>query len=499
MARQGEAADLRLVVSFLRSLANWTQEELSRASGVDRGLISDYELGDKAPTRRTLERLASAVRLPFSHLEALLPMFRAARLARDGGADSGGGAPEGESPQRVAESLDQAILSTVLSRIQPHLLELEALMTGAREVLPIQARRQADELWESLSGLAPKRRRAAVEAEPRYWTWALAERLCAESELAAAHRADRAAELAKLALRVAELAPGSEPWRSRIQGYAWAFVANARRVQGDLPGAEEAFGRSDRLWEAGATADPGVLDGSRLLDLKGSLRRYQGRFEEALDLFEVAQRAAKNVEAAGRILIKRASTLRKMGEHERSLSELWQANSLVEGSRDSRLALSVQYLLTANLCDMGRPTEAEALLPALREKAVALGNELDLMRVLWLEGRVAAGLDRREEALQALEQVRRYFTGKQIAYDAALASLEVAVLDLEAGRTGEVKRLAEEMVWIFTAQGVHQEVLAALRLFYEAAQREKATAELAREILEYLNKARHDPGLRFQG
>jgi len=119
------------------------------------------------------------------------------------------------------------------------------------------------------------------------------------------------------------------------------------------------------------------------------------------------------------------------------------------------------------------------------------------MRCLWLEGRVAAGLKRREEALPALEQVRRYFTSKQIAYDAALASLEVAVLYLEEGRTGEVQSLAEEMLWIFKAQGVHKEGLAALKLFCEAASHEEATAELAKEVLEYLNKARENPDLRF--
>ncbi len=105
MARWGDPADLRLVVKFLRSLADWTQEELSRKSGVDRGLISDYELGIKAPTRRTLERLAFAVRLPFSHVEALLPLFRAARLAREAGLDAGRSAQRGV-PGSVADGLD---------------------------------------------------------------------------------------------------------------------------------------------------------------------------------------------------------------------------------------------------------------------------------------------------------------------------------------------------------------------------------------------------------
>jgi hypothetical protein len=72
-------------------------------------------------------------------------------------------------------------------------------------------------------------------------------------------------------------------------------------------------------------------------------------------------------------------------------------------------------------------------------------------------GRVAAGRKRPAEALPALERVRRYFTEKKIAYDAALATLEVAVLQLEAGRSREVRTLAKQMIWIFNAQRVHQE------------------------------------------
>ncbi|HEV2853273.1 MAG TPA: tetratricopeptide repeat protein [Thermoanaerobaculia bacterium] len=324
----------------------------------------------------------------------------------------------------------------------------------------------------------------------------MAERLCAESVRAAAHRADRAMELAKLALRVADLAPGSEPWRSRLQGYAWTFVANARRVQGDLPGAEEAFARADRLWKAGAPADPGVMNGFRPLDLKASLRRHQGRYDESLELLDQAL-AGSPPSAAGRILLKKAFTLEQKGDYERALEVLSEAESLLDGRDDPRTPAILSFNRAVNLCHLGRYDEARALLPGLRELAVGLGNELDVIRGLWLEGRVAAGLGRREEALPALEQVRRYFTRKQIAYDAALASLELAVLYLEEGRTGEVRMLAEEMLWIFNAQGVHQKALAALRLFYEAAKREEATVELARKILVYLSKARHSPGLRF--
>jgi hypothetical protein len=84
-----------------------------------------------------------------------------------------------------------------------------------------------------------------------------------------------------------------------------------------------------------------------------------------------------------------------------------------------------------------------------------------------------------------------------MAYDAALALLEEAVLLLDQGRTTEVKELALELQEVFAARGIHREALAALKLFQEAASRERATADLGRRLLRYLFKARYDDGLRF--
>ena len=123
----GDPADLRLVVTFLRSLRRWTQEELSRASGVDRGVISDYEMGTKSPTRKTLQRLAAAVGLPYRHVELLLPVFRASRLALE----ASGEQPETDAGEGdLAAGLDQAILDAVLPRLAPHLMKLEELARG---------------------------------------------------------------------------------------------------------------------------------------------------------------------------------------------------------------------------------------------------------------------------------------------------------------------------------------------------------------------------------
>jgi tetratricopeptide (TPR) repeat protein len=478
---------LSAILRFFRWSSGWSSEELAQALGVHPALISGYERGVKALSRERLEELLAPLETPPEAIDSVLYALEVASFPESPGSPVD---PRPAELRLIHEAMAVAGRKAVT--------ETRRKMTEkVRRERAAQARRRAGTLWKDLQGMAPPRRREAVEAERKYWTWALAERLCAESVRAAAHRADGALELAGLALRVAELAPGGEAWSSRLQGYAWAFVGNARRVQGDLPRAEEAFVRSDRLWEAGAAADPGVLDASRVLDLKASLRRQQGRYEEALTLLDKALAASPTREARSRILVMKATTLTRYGDCEQAVDVLQQAEHLTDGTMDLRLPWLIRFTLTLNLWQLKRYAEAAARLSEIRELAARLGNELDLVRVLWLEGRVVAGLGQRDEALLALGQVRRYFTMNQIAYDAALASLEVAVLYLEQGRTREVKRLAEEMLWIFKGQGVHQEALAALRLFYEAARKEEASADLARRLVQYLLKARDNPGLRF--
>src|SRR6185436_4445510 len=114
------------------------------------------------------------------------------------------------------------------------------------------------------------------------------------------------------AVRMAELTPGSEGWRSRVGGRCWGYLANALRVKGDFPASDEAFLRSDRLWQAGAAADPGlILDGMILLELRASLRRSQGRLRESLDLLDQALAASRSAEVTMRVLLMRAGNLRQ--------------------------------------------------------------------------------------------------------------------------------------------------------------------------------------------
>lgn len=476
---------LGATLRFLRFSRGWTGGDLAKAVQASPPLISDYEKGVKTLSRERLEDLVDPMNVPPEAIDAALLALELLDPDLEVPPNPGDLTPE--ERRRIVRAAAR-IAAGVAREIRTGLTA--AVRAGRLE----EDRRLAGDVWSVLRQLAPKERRTVVDVAGEHLGWAVCERLCEESAKAGADKAERAVELAELALRVAERTPGPES--TQLQGYAWAFVGNARRVQGSLPDADEAFCRSREMWrQEDAILMP--LDGSRVLDLEASLRLYQGRVQEAIALLEQAVALSETRERRVHLLIKRGIGLLVAGKHQESIATLDQASELLNETSPIRLLFLVKFNTTVNLSLSERYCEAKALLPTVRELAMDLGHQLDLVRVLWLEGRVEAGLGRRQEAMTALDQVRGEFTALGIPYDTALVSLEMSVLLLEEGRTREVKEIAGQMLWIFRAQGVSREALAALRLFHEAAERETATVEMTRRVLGYLEKARHAPGLRF--
>jgi tetratricopeptide (TPR) repeat protein len=152
---------------------------------------------------------------------------------------------------------------------------------------------------------------------------------------------------------------------------------------------------------------------------------------------------------------------------------------------------SLRHNVLDTLSKMGRLEEARELFPEVAALSREIGNALDLARLRWAEGRIAAGLGEAGRAEEAFQEVRRALVEQGIGYDAALYARQ--------GRTAEMKELAGEMLPIFQAADVHREALAALAVFQQAAAREAATLELVEEVAAFLGRARHDPELRFGG
>jgi transcriptional regulator with XRE-family HTH domain len=254
--------DARLAMILLRSLHNWDQGELARAAGIAPSQVSIYDRGERALPRAILERIAAAAGFPLHLLDPLLRSLRSFRAAARGGSR-----PEGRMFDQLSAGLFELVAES-LEAVTP------AAPAGAGEGLdrldrqrPPRAedRAEAAVLWERMARLTPAQQRALVEEAEEFQSWALCERVAAESLAAAADDPRRALDLAELARRIAEAAPGTETWRRRLRGYAWAHVSRAKRVRGDVDGAGEALSAARELWKAGAPGDPGLLSPPELL------------------------------------------------------------------------------------------------------------------------------------------------------------------------------------------------------------------------------------------
>jgi tetratricopeptide (TPR) repeat protein len=372
-----------------------------------------------------------------------------------------------------------------------------------------RSRTEACELWADLEPHRFEDQYYLVRTHRRFLTWGFCELLCEESLRLTSVDAAQAVERAEIAVLVSDLLKDDEPVTDRrlyqLRGYAWAHDGNARRVLGDLRSADESFAISEAWWEAGEAALGDCLGYEPVvLDLKASLRIAQRRFPEAFALLDRIyaiheQRPEhKDAHLAGRALVTKALALAEMNEPEQSIELLERAEGLVQMERDPRLVLCLRHNLLWDLTTVERHEEAESRLPGVAALCRELGNPLDLIRLRWAEGKIAAGLGRTEEAMQILSELRQDFLDRDMAYDSALVTLELTELYARSGRAAEVKELSLQMAGIFQSQDVPREALAALLFFQKAAQRERVTAELAREIATFLQQLRANPVLRFE-
>ncbi|MEP7011687.1 MAG: helix-turn-helix domain-containing protein [Acidobacteriota bacterium] len=461
-----------VMVRLARALAGLQQRELAEQASMHPGQVSDYERGEVTPLPAQLERIAGAVHRPLRFLESVAQADRELYGRSCGGFGTEFGA---EAGRRAAAAMVPALMSLCAEPLEP-------TMPRAEERLP------ALDLWRRLEPCTPAERRLLIETLPGFHSWALVEILCHESENAASATARDALDLAQLAVRTAELVSGGDPWRDRVSGYAGIFLGNATRV-GNLPqSADTTMRRARERFDRGAADDPGLFSEVRVLDLEASLFRDQRKFKRALETHDRAQELEGDGPLRGRLLLKRATTLEQKGDPEAAVATLREAAPLVDAGNEIRPRCVLRFSLATNLLHLGRPAEAEALLPEIRTLAGELGNDLDRLRVDWLEAWICAASGRTAEALARYPAVRRAFADRDLALDAALVGLEEAALLLAQGRGAEVRAMVREMRKTFESEKLHREAHMSLRLFLDAVVQDTATAALARKAAEELSR-----------
>lgn len=382
----------------------------------------------------------------------------------------------------------QLLSETLAGSLRAELLWLEEL------------RPRAEEEFRELMEMKPGDRRLKVgRAIKRFRNPLLIDLLLEKSEELVSIDPREAQEVAELAQEVALRLPdryGADVFQSNL-ARAKAYRANALRVSGDLRAADRAF--AELLDHLELLPDPLVR--AEVWGFTVILRKDQRRFTEAEELFEqtmtVYRRLGTPTEQSKK-LINGANLAYEQGRIDMAIERLREALKVLPPGEDFRLELFVGHNLAWYLCEAQEYEEARKVKAAHEPLYERLTEPLLRLRGRWLDGRIANGLGQRQEAEECLLRVRQRFIDADIGFDAALVSLDLAMLYMDQGRSTDVKRLAEEMLPIFCAQDIHREALASLLLFHKAAQAENVNLGMVRDLASYLEKARDRRLLRHE-
>ncbi len=452
----------------LRTLKRLTQEEAGERTGRPSQVI-EIENGRRKLPRPELDEMTGKIDVRPSSVPVALALAAEEM-------------PGGE-PDHPWEATPEDRLEVERAAVEASATVRKLLLAEARAARHAADRAEAGRLWELLKPHRPERRRVMARLQD-FATWAMSERLCIESLREAPRNHRIARSLAELAVEIARRLPVRKGFSDRVEGYAQAHLGNALRVGNDFEEADRAFSSVAKLWPDPQSSDACPLDATLIPDLEASLRRAQRRFPLALDRIEQALALAVDDPTRGRILLKKADVLEHSGDPEGAVATLRIARPLVDLNADARLSCVARFNLAVNLLHLGLPSEAEPLIAEVRTMAIEQGNDLDLVRLGWLSGRLAAAKGNRASAIAAIEEAAFRFSERDMAFDVALAILDLAALLLEAGEAREAARRVAEVQPTFHVRNVQREELASLLLFLRAVEAEVATAALARAAAE---------------
>jgi len=470
---------LAVVLRNLRVRAGWTQVRLEREACLSKGSVCRLEKGDQAVDRFQLGRLAMAMGIAEGDVERAIAALEQL--------------PIEPAVEALADlpSRDRQTIETVSSRFSRNVREkarqrIESKVSARRWRLD---RAAAATAWQRLRKMPDEDRRRLVEEIEAFHTWAVVERLCEESTRAASNDVDEARNLAQIARLAAARMGGAENGRRWLEGFAAAFEGNAWRVAGDHQRAHQVFSEAAILMGSGSPAIRVPVDRTRPLSLHAALLTDQNELDSALVLLDEALSLARTQVGRARVLIYRADVLRRRLEYSAALEALAEARLLAQLAGQDRLLWAIAFNEATYLCEAGDAKGASARLAALQAAALAQGGALDQIRLLWLKARIAAASGYLDEASSVLREVWEAFAERRVWIDAGLAILEFAGIELERGQSREVKQVATAAASIFAAQILPSELLASIRLFWDAARREEASAQSARALLQKLRQS----------
>ena len=370
--------------------------------------------------------------------------------------------------------------------------------TGAERLLnAFLAREQAspsapEELLAELSRLSAHEQAAKVTAEDRFAFPAFVRHLVDASHEVRYKDPCRMLHLADLARLAAEAssveAAGSEAKRSDLLGNAWRQYGNALRAVGRLHEAEEAIANAQRHLGVG-TRSP--LLHAQLCTAMVSLRTGQRRFPEAIALSDEAEEIYMEIEdhqALASTLVQKAIALLYSGDAEEAVLVLNQAIPLIEPERDPNLLLAACHNLVRCYIDLGRPEHALSIYSEMRDLYRKAHDPIIRLRTAWQEGLLLRDLGHLRAAEAALLEVRQGFVDRELLYDAALVSIDLAAVYVKLQAEAELKETVAESMPIFQSLGVGREILASLLQVQQLSHKNRQALDLLRNLSSRIEK-----------
>ncbi|HVG09544.1 MAG TPA: tetratricopeptide repeat protein, partial [Thermoanaerobaculia bacterium] len=390
--------------------------------------------------------------------------------------------------ERLKRPSSPASYDEAFSRIHSKIADggLEALRRTSLDPSPSPSHLYAELLaHEAVEGLVQ------VHSTRRYASLALCELLLRKSRDLGIDDPERARKAADLAVQVAEqldLDLYGAPVVQDVRAMAWAYLAESRRVQAEVHLAESSMDKAEQLLEQGS-GDP--LARAELLTLKASLAGYCGRFDEAIRILNRASSIYRRLDERhllGRTLLKKGTLLGNAGQHATALRLIRRSIDLIDPPREPRLIVCATHNLIWFLNESGRSGEADACLGGARRLYEQVGDRRHLSRLRWLEGKLAS---RPREAEGALLAARDGLAREGLAYEAALAAMDLAVLYVQERREADMLRQADQLFPLFRSDDMYRETATALQSFQQQTGPED-TARLIDELSAWVERARNE-------
>lgn len=341
-----------------------------------------------------------------------------------------------------------------------------------------------DVLWAELATLPPSAQAGKVRSDSRFATPAFVKDLIDRSHGARYRDPEEMLHLADLARLAAEACSphqaGQELRLADLRARAWGAFGNALRVNGRLREAEQAL-RSAENYRGAGTGDPMLR--ACLLERWTPLRIAQGLFDSAVELAEEAghiYRELGETHPLASTMVQKAIAGLSAGEPESAIRILNRAIPLIDHEDDPNLLLAACHNLIQAYVALDKPEQALLLYSEIRTLYREFSDPMILLRAAWQEGQLLRDLGHLRAAETVLLNARKGFLERNLAYEAAQISLDLAAIYIKLGLSEELKQTVAAAIPIFRALQVDREVLAALLQLQQIAGQEHQALELVR-------------------